>query len=155
MQFQILLFLLTIVLRCWNPFEYILKIIISFFTVLFDEMSYGVRHVKLFKIQKQRLASVLQDRFFKKFAKLTEIYPCQSLFIITLQNFMSIFPYRTIMDDCFWKWKTFFLSKFMIKSILDFNKLFFQTQNMYNGWNDTNIEKQIFLKKLRRCFRKK
>ena len=44
LHFRIQLFLLAIVLRCWNPVECIQKIIISFVTVLLDEMNYGVRH---------------------------------------------------------------------------------------------------------------
>ena len=127
LHFRILLFLLAIVLRCWNPVEYIQKIIISFLNVPLDEMNYGVRHIKLFKIQNQPFAGVLQDNFFLNFAKFTEIHLCRSLFYHQVaselwQNFISNFSYRTVMDDCFWKWKTFFLSKFIVKVILIFNK---------------------------------
>ena len=60
LHFRIWLFLLGIVLPCWNPVEYIQKIIISLLTVRFDEINYGVRHIKLCKIQKQPCAGVLQ-----------------------------------------------------------------------------------------------
>ena len=86
LHFRILLFLLAIVLRCWNPVEYIQKIIISFLTVPLDEIDYGVRHIKLFKIQNHPFAGVLQDRFFKKFAKFTEIHLCRSLFYNKVAN---------------------------------------------------------------------
>ena len=124
---------LAIVLRCWNSVEYIHKIIISFLTVLHDEMNYGVRHIKLFKNQNQPFAGFLQDSFFFfNFSKFTEIQLCRSLFYTKVaselwQNLMSNFSYRTVTDDCLWKWKTSFLSKFIIKVILIFNKLFFQT----------------------------
>ena len=50
LHFRIWLFLLVIVLRCWNLVEYIQKIIISFLAVPFDEINCGVRHIKLCKI---------------------------------------------------------------------------------------------------------
>ena len=119
----------NLIISCGNSSPMIL---ISFLTVSLDEMNYGVRHIKLFKIQNQPFAGVLQDNFFLNFAKFTEIHLCRSLFYHQVaselwQNFVSNFSYRTVMDDCFWKWKTFFLSKFIIKVILIFNKLFFQT----------------------------
>ena len=146
---------MAIVFWWWNPVEYIQKIVISFLTVPLDEINYGVRHRKLFKIQNQPFADVPQDRFFSKIAKFTEIHLCLSLFHNKVaselrQIFMSNFPYRTVKDDCFWKGKSFFLSKFIIKVILIFNEVFFQTY----GRNDTNIRKQFFLKKLRICFEK-
>ena len=58
---------LIISFRCWNPVEYIQKLIISFLTVPLDEIDYGVRHIKLCKIQNQPYAGVLQDRFLKEF----------------------------------------------------------------------------------------
>ena len=60
LNFRIQLLLLAIVLRCWNPVEYIQKIIISFLTVRPDEINYGVRH-KLRKIQNQSFTGVLQN----------------------------------------------------------------------------------------------
>ena len=42
---------MTIVLRCWNPVEYIQKIVFSFLTVPIDQMNYGVRHIKLKTVQ--------------------------------------------------------------------------------------------------------
>ena len=47
--------------------EYIQKIIIFFLAVPPNEINYGVRHIKLCKIQNQPFAGVLQDRFFKEF----------------------------------------------------------------------------------------
>ena len=63
-----------------NPVEYIQKIIISFLTAPLDEMKYEVRHTKLFQIQNQLFAGVLQDSFLKIFAKFTETHLCQNLF---------------------------------------------------------------------------
>ena len=40
---------------------------------------------KLFKIQNQQFAGVLQDMLFFKFAKFTEIHLCRSLFYSGLQ----------------------------------------------------------------------
>ena len=57
----------SIVLRCRNPVEYNQKIKIPFLTVPLDEINYGVRDIKLCKIQNQPFAGVLQDRFFKEF----------------------------------------------------------------------------------------
>ena len=59
-------------------------------------MNYGVRHIKLCKIQYQPFAGVVQDGFFKNFAKFTEIHLCQSLFFNKVasnfwQNFMGNF----------------------------------------------------------------
>ena len=51
----------------------------SFLTVPLDEMNYGVRHIKLCKIQNQPFAGALQD-FLKNCAKFTEIRPCRGLF---------------------------------------------------------------------------
>ena len=59
--------------------EYIQKIIISLFTVSRDEINYGARHIKLLKIQNDPYAGVLQDIFFKNFAKFTEVHLCRSL----------------------------------------------------------------------------
>ena len=123
---------LAIVRQCWNSVECIHKIIISFLTVLHDEMNYGVRHIKLFKNQTSHLQVFCKIVFFFNFSKFTEIQLCRSLFYTKVaselwQNLMSNFSYRTVTDDCLWKWKTSFLSKFIIKVILIFNKLFFQT----------------------------
>ena len=49
---------------------------ISFLTIPLDEMNYGVKHIKLCKIQNQPFAGVLQDRYFKNFAKFTEAQLC-------------------------------------------------------------------------------
>ena len=67
LHFRNQLFLLAIVLRCWNPVEYIQKAILSFLTFPLDEINYGVRHIKPCKIQIQPLAGPLQDRLFKEF----------------------------------------------------------------------------------------
>ena len=63
---------------------------------------------------------VLQDRIFQKNAKFTEIHLCLSLFYNKVaselwQKFMSNCSYRTITDNGFWKWKSFFPSKLIIK----------------------------------------
>ena len=112
---------MAIVFRCWNPGEYIQKIVISFLTVPFDEMNYGVRHVKLFKIQNRRLQVFCKIGFFKKLLN-SQKYTCVWVsFIIRLQvnfaseQFMSNCSYRTITDNGFWKWKSFFPSKLIIK----------------------------------------
>ena len=83
---------LAIVLRCWNSVEYIHKIIISFLTVLHDEMNYGVRHIKLFKNQNQPFAGFLQDSFFFLFFLNSQKYNCVGVsFILRLQvNFDKI-----------------------------------------------------------------
>ena len=64
LHFRIQFFLLAIVLRYWNPAEYNQKITISFLTVPIDEMNYGMRHIKLCKIQNQPFAGLLQGRCF-------------------------------------------------------------------------------------------
>ena len=71
-------------------------------------------------------------KVFLKNCKIHRNIPLRSLFYSKVaselwQNFTSSFSYRRVTDNCFWKWKTFFLSKFIIKVILIFNKLFFQT----------------------------
>ena len=83
---------LAIVLRCWNSVEYIHKIIISFLTVLHDEMNYGVRHIKLFKNQNQPFAGFLQDSFFFLIFLNSQKYNCVGVsFILRLQvNFDKI-----------------------------------------------------------------
>ena len=111
---------MAIVFRYWNPGEYIQKIVISFLTAPLDEMNYGVRHVKLSKIQNRHFAGVLQDRIFQEIAKFTGIHLCLSLFYNNVaselrQKFMSNCSYRTITGDGFWKWKSFFPSKLIIK----------------------------------------
>ena len=76
---------MAIVFRCWNLGEYIQKIVISFLTVPFDEMNYGVRHVKLFKIQNRRLQVFCKIGFFKKLLN-SQKYTCVWVsFIIRLQ----------------------------------------------------------------------
>ena len=53
--------------------EYIQKIIIFFLAVPPNEINYGVRNIKLCKIQNQPFAG-----FLKNFAKFTEIHLCRS-----------------------------------------------------------------------------
>ena len=95
-------------------------------------------------------------RCFVRFANFTEIHLRQSLCDNKVasefwQIFMSNFLDRTVTDDCVWKWKTFFLSKFIL---LIFDKLFFQTLNLQNGRNDTNVG-TAFSKKFVQLFLKK
>ena len=109
MHFRIKLFLLAIVLRSWNPIEYIHKIIISFFTVPLDEINYGVNQIKLCKIQNQPFAGVLQDSFLR-ISLNSQTNTCVRVsFLIRLQVNLTKFCehplYRTPTDDCFWKWK--------------------------------------------------
>ena len=66
-------------------------------------------------------AGVLQDRIFQKLLN-SQKYTCVWVsFIIRLQvnfaseQFMSNCSYRTITDNGFWKWKSFFPSKLIIK----------------------------------------
>ena len=71
------------------------------------EMNYGVRHIKLFKIQ-NHLPMFYKIGFLKKFTKFTEIQQRLSLFYNKVaselwQKFMSNFSCRTVADDCFWK----------------------------------------------------
>ena len=132
------------VLRCWNPVEYIQKLIISF---------YGVRHKKLFKIQNDLFAGVLHDDYFKNLLN-SQKYTCFGVYfkIRSWVNFgkslWEIFLTEQLWTKMEWKWNTFFLSKFIIKVIFIFSKLFFQLFCQ----NDTNITKQFFLKKLSICF---
>ena len=132
------------VLRCWNPVEYIQKLIISF---------YGVRHIKLFKIQNDLFAGVLHDDYFKNLLN-SQKYTCFGVYfkIRSWVNFgkslWEIFLTEQLWTKMEWKWNTFFLSKFIIKVIFIFSKLFFQLFCQ----NDTNITKQFFLKKLSICF---
>ena len=87
--------------------------IISFLTVSLNEMNYRMRHIKLFKIQNSHLQVFCKIGFFKNFAKFTEIHLCQSLFSIKVASELWQLIYRTPTDDCFWKWNTFFRSKFL------------------------------------------
>ena len=84
------------------------KIIISFLTVPLDEMNYGVRYIKLFKIHRTSHLQVFCKIVFfkKKNAKFTEMHLSRRLlynkFASKLwQNFMSNFSYRKVTDDCF------------------------------------------------------
>ena len=79
---------------CWIHSK---KIIISFLTVSLNEMNYGTRHIKLFKIKNQPFAGVLQDRFFKNFAKFTEIQLCRSLFFIKVASEL----WKNVMSNLF------------------------------------------------------
>ena len=96
-------FLLAIFLRCWNPVECIQKkkkIPFLLFRLMKWIMEWDI------KIQNLPLAGVLQERFFKKFAKLTKNTCVGVSFIIRFQvnfgkNFMSNFSYRTVTDGCF------------------------------------------------------
>ena len=62
---------------------------------------------KLFKIQNQQFAGVLQDMLFFKFAKFTEIHLCRSLFYSGLQvafgKILWAICLRTVTDNYLWK----------------------------------------------------
>ena len=66
--------------------------IISFLTVPLDEMDYGVRHIKLCKIQNQVFTGVLQDRFFLRIPLNSQKYTGDGVsFLIRLKvNFDKI-----------------------------------------------------------------
>ena len=120
---------MAIFLGCWNPVEYIRKIIISFPTVSLDEINYGVRHIKLCKIQSQPFVGVLQDfGFLKNFA---EIHLCRSVFSNKIASEL---------------WQNL-----MVSFVQPFNHCLVN-HCIVNGQNDTNIRKEFFLKKLSICF---
>ena len=89
-------FVLAIVLRCWNSVEYIQKMIISFLT--FRLMKWFME-LALWKCAKSRLSHLkvfCKINILKNFAKLTEAHLCQSLFFNKAaselwRNFMSSF----------------------------------------------------------------
>ena len=83
-------------------------------------MNYGVRHIKLFKIQNQPFASVLQDS-----AKFTEIHLCRSLFYNHVaselwQKFYEQFFLKNRYGRLLLKMKNFLSFKIFNKGNIDF-----------------------------------
>ena len=107
----------NLIISCGNSSPMIL---ISFLTVSLDEMNYGVRHIKLFKIQNQPFAGVLQDS-----AKFTEIHLCRSLFYNHVaselwQKFYEQFFLKNRYGRLLLKMKNFLSFKIFNKGNIDF-----------------------------------
>ena len=106
------------VLQCWNPVIYIQKITLSFFSVLHDEMIYGVIHLKMCKIQNQLFAEVAvnirKHHFLKKwyflffffFEKIVVFWVRLDQYLVGFLIFVEISGMFSLLTD---RWNTIIL----------------------------------------------